>query len=157
MTHNEVILLEAEFGVHFPSSYRRALTDLHPFTSPTRELDSDPVSLKLSNTAFRKTAPYGFPWQPAYWCIGDDGAGGFYFVNTSQDDSTVFYCDHEDMPESMDDEERLGVRPFAEFIQEVLYRKEQMRQWEEEMKSRVANRRWWQFWIPRQWPPKRNG
>ena len=157
MNQDDTASLESEFGIHFPSAYRHAVTDSYPFTDETEEFDTDPTSLRTSNAECRSTSPWGFPWKPEYWCIGGDGAGGFYFIDTSKDDSTVYYCDHEDMPESMDDEERLSVTPFPEFIQEVLDGKEHMKQWREEMKNRVASRRWWQFWIPRQWPPQRRG
>jgi hypothetical protein len=157
MNQDNAATLESEFGIHFPSAYRHAITYSYPFTDETEELNRDPTCLRSSNAEFRSTPPWGFPWRPEYWCIGDDGTGGFYFIDTSKDDSTVYYCDHEDMPDPIDDVEQLYATPFAEFIQKVLDSNEHMKQWEEEMKDRVARRRWWQFWIPRQWLPKRIG
>lgn len=155
MNQTAAATLESEFGISFPTAYRQAVTDCYPFTEEAEELDLDPNRLRASNAECRTTPPWGFPWQSDYWRIGGDGAGGFYFIDTSKDDSTVYYCDHEDMPESMDDAERLHVTPFAEFIEEVREAANKLARWEEQMKIKVAKRKWWQFWIPRQWPPKR--
>jgi len=157
MNQDEAATLESKFGIHFPSAYRHAVTDSYPFTDETEELDTNPTSLRTSNAEYRLTPPWGFPWKLEYWCIGGDGAGGFYFIDTSKDDSTVYYCDHEDMPESMDDTDRLHTTPFTEFVDYVRDLAKKLEQWNEQMKTKVAKRMWWQFWIPRQWPPKRKG
>jgi hypothetical protein len=157
MTRDEASQLEAEFGIVFPQVYREAITDSYPFSEATEELDTDAGSLRQSNQECRRENPWGFPWRTTYWCIGGDGAGGFYFIDTKQDDSTVYYCDHEDMPSSIEDVDHISITPFSEFIEEVKQLEKDMVKWEEEMKTKVANRKWWQFWIPRQWPPKPSG
>ena len=157
MTRDEASKLEQDFGVTFPAVYRDAITDAYPFSDATEELDIDAESLRQSNEGCRKEDPWGFPWRPHYWCIGGDGAGGFYFINTQQNDAAVYYCDHEDPPKSIDDRDRISVTSFDEFIDDLRRQEKDMEGWEEEMKERVANRKWWQFWIPRQWPPKRKG
>jgi hypothetical protein len=77
------------------------VTGAYPFGDATDELDPDAERLRTTNEGFRKEDPWGFPWQPHYWCIGGDGAGEFYFIDTQKDDSTVYYGDHEDMPTSI--------------------------------------------------------
>jgi len=157
MHHDEATKLERDFGVTFPTEYRDAITDRYPFADETVELDDDAESLRTSNEQCRGEAPWGFPWEPHYWCIGGDGAGGFYFVNTLQDEATVYYCDHEDMPESIIDLDRIGVHSFREFVEDIKQREKDVAAWERERRERVENRRWWQFWIPRRWPPKLKG
>ena len=157
MTRDEASQLEAEFGIAFPRLYRDAITDTYPFSESTEELDTDAGSLRRSNQGCRKENPWGFPWRTNYWCIGGDGAGGFYFIDTHQDDSTVYYCDHEDMPSSIEDVDHISITPFPEFVDDVQQLERDMEKWEEDMKVRVANRKWWQIWIPRQWPPKPKG
>ena len=157
MTQDEASQLEAEFEITFPAAYRGAVTNGYPFCAATEELDTDAESLRLSNQGCRESDPWGFPWRKNYWCIGGDGAGGFYFIDTQQGDSTVYYCDHEDMPTAIDDIDRISVISFQEFIGEVRQLEKDMAKWDEEMKERVANRKWWQVWIPRQWPPKPRG
>lgn len=157
MTRDEASQLEAEFEVTFPVAYRDAVTDAYPFGAATEELDTDPESLRTSNQGCRKEDPWGFPWKQNYWCIGGDRAGGFYFIDTRQSDSTVYYCDHEDMPASIEDLDHISVTSFQEFIDDVNQLEKDMAKWDEEMKERVAHRKWWQFWIPKQWPPKRKG
>ena len=134
--------------------YRGAVTDAYPFSGATEELDTSAASLRKSNEGCREEDPWEFPWKPNYWCIGGDGAGGFYFIDTDQDDSTVYFCDHEDMPTSIEDLDRISVTTFQEFVDDVQRLEEDLEKWDEEMKESVANRKWWQFWIPRQWPPK---
>jgi len=149
--------LEAEFKVIFPVAYRSAVTDAYPFAAATEELDTDAASLRRSNQGCRTEDPWGFPWKQNYWCIGGDGAGGFYFIDTQQSDSTVYYCDHEDMPTSIEDIEHISVTSFQEFIDDIKQLEQDMARWDEEMRERVANRKWWQFWIPRQCPPYPKG
>ena len=150
MTQDEASQLEAEFGVTFPSAYRDAVTDAYPFSAPTEELDTDAESLRTSNQGCRKEGPWGFPWKQNYWCIGGDGAGGFYFIDTQQSDSTVYFCDHEDMPTSIEDLDHISVTSFQEFVDDVNQLEKDMAKWDEEMKARVTQRKWWQFWIPKQ-------
>lgn len=152
MTRDEAARLELDFNIRFPAVYRNAITDACPFSRHTEELDTEFKSLQQTNQEFRQEDPWGFPWQPHYWCIGGDGSGGFYFIDTQQDDATVYYCDHEAMPESIDDVDSISVKSFEEFIDDVLQLELDFQQWNAEMKQRVANRKWWQFWIPRQWP-----
>jgi len=153
VTEQEATDLESEFGVRFPRGYRKAVTDGYPFSIPSEELSDDAESLRIFNTDCREEDPWGFPWRPDYWMTGGDGLGGFYFIDTREPDSRVFYCDHENMPSSMEDTERIAVLPFSEFLDEIAAVQEEMALWENDWQQRVANRRWWQFWIPRQWPP----
>jgi|GEM_PF-3558265 len=153
MTQDEASQLEADFGVTFPAAYRDAVKNAYPFTDATEELDTDAESLRKSNKRCREEDPWGFPWKPHYWCIGGDGAGGFYFINTQQDDSTVYFCDHEDMAASIEDLDHISVMSFSEFVAYIQQLEKDVEKWDEEMQERVANRKWWQFWIPRQWPP----
>ncbi len=157
MNRDEATKLEIDFGVTFPVAYREAITDGYPFADTVEELDADAESLRSSNKGCRNDAPWGFPWKLQYWCIGGDGAGGFYFIDTLQDDSTVYYCDHEDMPDSINDPDRISGISFQEFIENVRQLEEDFENWERQMCERVANRKWWQFWVPREWPPKPKG
>ncbi len=157
MTNDEASMLEREFGVVFPDAYRRAIIDSYPFNDATEELDTDAGSLRALNVGYRRENPWGFPWQAQFWSIGGDGAGGFYFIDTRQRDSTIYYCDHEDMPESFDDHDRLYVRSFPEFIDDIQQLEKKMEKWESERKEQIANRKWWQFWISRQCPPRSKG
>lgn len=157
MNQDEASQLEAEFAVSFPAAYRAAITDAYPFSAATEELNTDAESLRTLNQGCRRQAPWGFPWKPNYWCIGGDGAGGFYFVDTQESESTVYYCDHEDMPASIEDLDHISVNSFQGFIDDVKQLEKDSAQWDAHMKERVKFRRWWQFWIPKQWPPKPKG
>jgi hypothetical protein len=154
MNQDEAFSLEAQFGIQFPPEYRRAVTDACPFRGPTEELDTDAESLRKTNEGFRGTEPWGFPWKLHYWCIGGDGAGGFYFIDTKEHPISVYYCDHEDMPTSIEDTDHIHVATFEEFVREVQEGEDEMEKWDAHMRERVASRRWWQFWIPKQWPPQ---
>ena len=157
MTQDEVSQLEREFEITFPEAYRDAVTEAYPFSSATEQLDTDVESLRTSNRGCRKEDPWGFPWKLNYWCFGGDGAGGFYFIDTKQSDSTVYFCDHEDIPTSIKDLDHISVISFQEFVADVNQLEKDMAKWDKEMKQRVTCRKWWQFWIPKQWPPKSKG
>ncbi|MGI9242270.1 MAG: hypothetical protein ACR2RV_15840 [Verrucomicrobiales bacterium] len=154
MTRGEAAALEAEFGVAFPPAYLDAITVGYPLSVPTEGLDTDAVRLSRANQECRDEDPWGFPWEANYWRVGGDGAGGFYFIDTQEDRATVYFCDHEDIPSSIGDLQRISVTPFDEFIGDLEQLEKDMEKWDEEMREAVANRKWWQFWIPRQWPPE---
>jgi hypothetical protein len=155
VTNEAASALEKDFALTFPAAYRNAVTDAYPFSRPTEELDTEATALRTSNRECRQTAPWGFLWKPHYWRIGGDGAGGFYFIDSQNDDSTVYFCDHEDMPASIEDLEHIDVTPFPEFIENVRQLEKDVEKREQDLKERVANRKWWELWVPRQWPPKR--
>ena len=151
MNHDEAAELEREFGVVFPAAYRVAITRVSP------QIDSEAFvtsaeSLRYLNRGYRDNDPLRFPWKPHYWCIGEDGAGGFYFINTNESDSKVFYCDHEDVPSSIDDTDRMAKRSFEDYLQDIEQQEKEYHEWNTAMTNRTRNRRWWQFWVPRDWP-----
>ncbi len=148
MKHDEATQLESDFAVTFPAAYREAITGLQ-ISADSEELDTDAESLRISNEGCRREAPWGFSWKPHYWLIGADGAGGFYFLDTLEDDSTVYYCDHEDMPESITDLDRLRVIAFQDFVERIQRSEVEFRDWDRQIRDRAQNRQWWQFWIPR--------
>ena len=150
MTSDEASDLEVTFGLTFPEVYRDAITDRNSIR--TDALDVDAQSLRESNEGCLKDDPWGFPWKPNYWLIGGDGAGGFYFIDTYRDDSKVYYCDHEDMATSIEDLGRIGIDSFDDFLVDLEQAEKYVERYNEEMKGRVANRKWWHFWIPREWP-----
>ena len=149
MNRDDATKLEQHFGVTLPVAYREAITDRYPLSEATEQLDTDAASLQVSNEGCRRAPPWGFPWKPHYWCIGGDGAGGFYFIDTSQDEATVYYCDHEDMPASINDLDRISVTSFQQFIEDLQELIDDANNWERQRKERVENRKWWQFWIAR--------
>ncbi len=61
------------------------------------------------------------------------------------------------MPTSIEDIEHISVASFQEFINDIKQLEQDMTKWDEEVRERVTNRKWWQFWIPRQWPPYPKG
>ena len=153
MTHDEAAALQNDYGLKFPAAYLRAITDSYPFTEPKEELWDEPHLLRESNDYFRKEKPWGFAWEPHFWKIGGDGGGGFYFINSRETANDVYYVDHEAPARNIEDSENLSVTSFQEFIGEVFELEKEMQKFESEMTQSAANRKWWQFWIPRQWPP----
>ena len=156
MTREQTSILEREFSVILPADYVSAVTDSYPFAEPSYQLETDFESLRRDNLGSREDHPWGFPWSDDYWMIGDDGAGGFYFINTADGSTTVYYCDHEDMPSSIDDTDHIHVSSFSDFIAEGIEMDEWAAEQDRKMNEKVASRRWWQFWVPKTWPPKRH-
>ena len=155
MTSDEANQLEREFNIIFPAWYRAAVTDHFPFEQPGEEFTNVVEDLRISNQGCRKSDPWGFKWQDHFWWIGDDGSGGFYFIDTSESDSTIYSFDHEAPARSMNDREKLVPQTFDDFVNEVLSAEEDFARWEIAMRAKVAARKWWQIWIPREWPPRR--
>ena len=154
MTRKQASILERKFSVVLPADYVSAVTESYPFAEQSHQLDTDFESLRRDNLGSREDNRGGFPWRDSYWMIGDDGSGGFYFINTTDSATTVYYCDHEDMPTSIEDTDRIHVSSLSDFIAEGIEMEEWAAEQNRKMTEKVASRRWWQFWIPKAWPPK---
>ena len=150
MTQDEVLQLEREFEITFPDAYRDAVTESYPFDFATEHLDTDVESLRTLNRGCRKEDPWGFPWKLNYWCFGGNGSGGFYFIDTKQSDSTVYFY----FFTSIEDLDHISVTSFQEFIADVNQLEKDMAEWVEAKKQLVTDRKWWQLWIPKEWPTK---
>lgn len=130
------------------------MTDGYPFDGLREELMNSESHLRENNTAFRNQDRWGFRWEDRFWWIGGDGAGGVYFINTEEETSDVYYCDHEDPAKDFDDGDRLFSSDIGSHLSDIVELEQEMERHDAQMKVSVANRRWWQFWIPRSWPPK---
>lgn len=162
MTPEQVSNLEQMFDVHFPDAYRSALIDC-PLRPDSEEFVSNYDDVVESNKAFRAEDVWQFPWLDHLWWIGGDGAGGFYFISCLDADCVVYYFDHENCAKSFADRDRLSSCTLAEYIETEMEDEKEFREYEEQLiaerahkrerlEEQIANRKFWQFWIPQKLP-----
>ena len=156
MTHEEARQLEDEFKILLPARYRNAAR-FDPHCGPMEEFATSAEDLRISNLGCRERNPWGFQWEDRFWWIGGDGSGGLYFIDTSDADVIVYYLDHEMPARSIEDREELVPQPLYDFLNDTVGGEKAEAASDRIMQTRVAARKWWQFWIPREWPlkPKR--
>lgn len=153
MKDEAIEMMEEVTGVRLPEGYRRLLADEADRVGSDGEVTRDAAVLVRMNQEFREDCPYGFRWEDGFWWMGDDGAGGFYFIDLRGGGSRVYYVDHENAAESIDDEARISAWDFEAFVAEVRENDERTARMDAEIRAMVAGRKWWQFWIPKEWPP----
>ena len=147
MEFDEISELERIFTLELPEDYKAALLD-DPLDGESEGFVSDFSYLKETNDGLRSDPLFwGVEWFPRYWCIGQDGAGGIYFINSEEIESNVYYFDHEDTPKHLQDYEMLSPRSFKEHIDELIQIEIDFEQDKYDLIEKIKNRRWWQIWI----------
>lgn len=124
----------------------------YPFAGSIEELTANVSVLSDFNHSLRGESPWGFPWEAQFWWVGGDGSGGLFFINCKEEPCRIYYLDHEDPAESFTDQPRLKPRLLTEFICELFEVESEFEQERQRRVKRIAERRWWQFWIPKS-PP----
>jgi hypothetical protein len=115
MDEGAIAELEARIGLKFPTGYRNALLSCGIDPS-SEEFCRIPAELIRSNDGLREFAPPELGWSGNHWWIGDDGSGGFHFLDLTDPESTVLYYDHEVPPEHPNDRERLKPQTLDAFL-----------------------------------------
>jgi len=140
--------LTESFGIVAPLWYldlvdefaERDVAEVEPSTTVLRDL----------NENCRKNGTCECEWQDSFWAIGGDGEGGIYFFDSTEDNSHIYYIDHEYPPYEIEGRGRplLPNELRGEIYEGIRAVEEYCR----ELREKIANRKWWQFWIPRRIP-----
>lgn len=152
MTVNEVDKLARQFNVVFPAWYKQSLIDLYE-DDYQEEFVTEYEGLRETNSNIEKHGAWGFRWDPTFWAIGGDGRGGIYFIDTASADETVYYLDHDCPPHDIEDTDKLNTFTADQIHAEIKELNLELAIDEERLRKKVAERKWWQFWIPRKLPP----
>ena len=153
MNFQDIAALEEKFGVKLPRDYIRVITGEVAQNLAAVALEINPAIVGEANEAHRQDCPWDFEWDPSFWWIGEDNAGGFYFLDTAEDTSTVYYFDHESSPISFRDRDPFFPSDIGNHVSDEVEAEAYREKHDNLMLQRVADRRWWQFWIPITWPP----
>ncbi|MEM1028575.1 MAG: hypothetical protein AAGJ38_10870, partial [Planctomycetota bacterium] len=112
MKLEDVDVIEDQFEVKLPSDYRIFLVD-YPFATDNEELTANLEELVKTNLGLRNDKPWGFSWERRFWWCGSDGSGGIYFLDCNQNDSMIYYLDHENPADVIQDQEKLKPRSLS--------------------------------------------
>ncbi|BDS07436.1 hypothetical protein NT6N_24760 [Oceaniferula spumae] len=144
--------LESKLEVSFPSQYRDLVIS-HPFPksdSSDFELCSNYELLLQENRELRENGFFGREWNKSWFAIGFDGCGNEYFITTDPFDGRIYFADHEDEFHTEDLGKNVHYGSFQEYVDYLRELEEDTRRDELLMEERIKNRKWWQFWIPKQ-------
>jgi hypothetical protein len=101
------------------------------------------------NRGCRAESPWGFSWDHHVWWVGGDGSGGLYFINCRDNASChIYYLDHGDPAEDFDEQARLKPRLLSECVRDLEQSEAEFEHDRIRLLQRIADRQWWQFWIP---------
>ena len=152
MNQSEIDRLQSEFNLRLPDDYVRALRN-YPLQESAEELLDSYDMLQEYNSEIRKNGFWGVDVPNSFWLIGLDGMGGGDFIKCDAAETYVYTFDHATPPKDMSDEGQLSPYPFADHVQSLINDEEEFRTGESLRQSRfeeaVANRKWWQFWVPK--------
>jgi len=121
MSEDEVNVLESELHLTVPDFLRRWLIDnpFRNFPEQTRCLVCNRDRLISENVELRREGYYGRNWPENLLWIGDDWAGGAYFVDVTEKSAAVYWYDWEEgrgdivLPENS---ERHEPEEFIQYI-----------------------------------------
>lgn len=147
----QVAELESRFSRTFPVDYRAFLID-YPFAKDQRELTANPQTLAAENQPPQSALAYGLKWSDRLWWVGDDGCGGFYFIDCAEEPTRIYYWDHESGPPDLEEREDLSPRSIEEAVADIRQLIADLAENRQRRLHQIANRRWWQFWVPKR-PP----
>lgn len=153
MNPHEIARIERHFHLSLPEGYVRVIGGSTARRLGAMALETDASRLKEANEGHRRDCPWGFEWRSSFWWIGEDGAGGFYFIDTAEGSSTVYYFDCESSPLRFKDRSLFSPSEIDRHVASEEEMESEMLRRDEAMTSRVSRRRWWQFWLPKAWPP----
>jgi len=153
MTPEDIANLQRDFGLSFPEDYIRAVTGEVAQSLKAYSLEVAESEVREANSNFRKECPWDFAWEKHFWWIGEDGAGGFYFIDTMESPCRVYYFDHESSPLDFTDRSEFYPSDIGNHLSDAIELEAEGNAYDERMKDGVQQRKWWQFWIPRSRPP----
>ena len=136
MTTSDLQRLERELTISLPTDYRTLIT-AYPFPADSFSADCllpDSADRLLELSSARQKLP------PHSLIIGDDGADETCFLDASREHSPVYVLD----VESGKVRERFAS--LDGYVQHCRKTDEEVSRYA----KRVENRKWWQFWIPKQ-------
>lgn len=162
LTSKQVAQLENIFEIRLPDAYRDALIQC-PIAADSESFVNRFDDLVEFNKYFREANPWPFPWLDHFWWIGGDGCGGFHFLSCQDGEATVYYFVHDEPAKSFDDRERLRPDSLTNYIAGEVDAENECREYEVQLvaeralkrqcvEQQIANRKWWQFWIPKSLP-----
>ena len=96
MTREELGLVMRYLGITLPEPYQSVMLNYNPI-NPDAEwgLLNEPNSIIEYNSQLRSDGFFGLHWPPHYFCVGDDGSGNVYFIDTSELITHAYFGDHE--------------------------------------------------------------
>lgn len=149
MTEDELAKIEAELNLILPDAYKKLMLN-HPGFFKQHELCDYVDPLVYDNRTLRARGFVTMNWPKEYFAFGSDGAGNYYFLTTSPFDGHVYYADHvrKTGPEQL--EKSLAFESLEKLVESLRERWGVIRGEALRMNQRIENRRWWEFWVPRE-------
>ena len=99
--NSEFAEMENKLGLLLPDFYKSALQH-YPF-EPLDEIDCVEGNLVKeldwvisTNFELRECSFFGNQWPPHFLAIGHDGFGNFSFLNLKENDTAIYFIDHEE-------------------------------------------------------------
>jgi len=136
VTSSDFERLERELKISLPNDYKRLMA-AYPFPEDSFSADclmpDNPDRLLEISRDRNKLPPHGF-------IIGDDSEYETYFLDTSREFSPVFAFDEQS------GKVRERFPNLDAYVQHCEKTDKQINRYA----KRTENRKWWQFWIPKQ-------
>src|SRR5690606_10653987 len=125
----------------------------YPFPEDRAELTADFQTLRREDETALIPRSWGLPWTENLWWVGEDGAGGFFFIDCAESPTRIYHWDHADAAVDCADRESMSPRSVLEAVEDIRQADRDDEAWRQHRLEQIANRRWWQFWIPKR-PPR---
>ena len=151
MTSAELDQLEENLKITLPEEYKRIALD-NPFVglnSADYELCDDFTAVLGENRYARDHGFFRQVWPPDWFIVGTDGCGNDYFITTTPFDGHVYFANYEDQLHTDDVNENSFHSSFEEFMNDLRSAEREIKEEERRSEIRSAQRKWWQFWIPK--------
>ena len=151
MNREELAELESRLSLTLPEEYKGTVIR-HPFPetgSYNYELCGDYETLLEENLGMRSEGFFGEQWNPTWFVIGTDGCGNNYFITTDPFDGNIYFADHEEKFHRSNLSGNFHYKSMDEFLRFLEETEKEIQEEELASESRIVNRSWWQFWIPR--------
>ena len=136
MTSSDFERLEKELKISLPSDYKRLMT-AYAFPADSFSADCllpDSADRLLEISSDQNKLP------PRSFIIGDDSEYETYFLDTSREHSAVYAFDEQN------GKVRERFPNLEAYVQHCKKTDEEINRYA----KRIENRKWWQFWIPKQ-------
>lgn len=147
MTNQDLAKLETELDLTLPAAYRALMLE-HPGFFRHYELCDHVDPLLYDNRFLREDGFFGENWPKTFYALGNDGSGNVYFITTEPFDGNVYFADHEGGPGPNELEAAKRHDSLAGFVDSLRNQHDIILADARKMNEQIANRKWWQFWIP---------
>lgn len=151
MTSAELAQLEENLGVTLPEEYKRIALD-NPFAglhTADYELCDDFTAILGENRYARDHGFFRQVWPPDWFIIGTDGCGSDYFITTAPFDGKVYFADQKEKLHTEDVSKFRFHESFEDYINSLRKVERAIQKVTRQRDERLAQRKWWQFWIPK--------